>query len=312
MYYAVISLMPMFAESCFEVVQVSLTVIKRGVLNGSRSTGQARAIDRQFSRYLSPLVSFGGVKKANYRRIANTYDIARSMSEENLELWLRLISEKLGDHRNLKLLDLGCGTGRFSIPIADRLGYSVTGADESSAMLREARKKDEGAQVKWDIQEATSLSYPVESFDAVFMSHLLHHVDEPLRVVEECHRILRPKGILLDRYGAIEDIHDDPEHRFFPRIIELDRARTPTVEQVEKWFGTAGFKRVSSETIEQRTFSYVEERVKKAELRHTSALTLISQSDFKQGLEALREYVSDNPDDPWLLNDRITLTIGER
>ena len=252
------------------------------------------------------------MRKANYRQIANTYDLARSISEQNLERWLGLISEKIGSRRKVDFLDLGCGTGRFSIPTANRLGYSVTGADNSEEMLEEARKKEGGAQVKWDIQDATSLSYPDRSFDAVFMSHLLHHVDESLKVVKECYRVLRPEGTILNRYGAMEDIRDDPEHRFFPGAIELDEARTPTVDQVEKWFRTTGFKDVSSEPIAQETFRSAEERLRKAELKSISVLTLINHSAFEQGLEALQKYISDNPNDPWLLIDRITLTTGKK
>jgi len=252
------------------------------------------------------------MRKANYKQIANTYDVAHTLSDKNLELWIELISGKIGPCQKVEFLDLGCGTGRFSIPIATRLGYSVTGADNSEEMLQEARKKDGGAQVKWDIQDATSLSYPDRSFDAVFMSHLLHHVDEPLKVVKECYRVLRLGGTILNRYGAIEDIRDDPEHRFFPETIELDEVRTPTAEQVEKWFRTAGFNDVSSETVVQQTCRSAEERLRKAELKSISVLTLISQSAFEQGLETLRKYISDNPNDPWLLMDRITLTIGRK
>lgn len=265
-------------------------------------------------KHLTLLVKFFDyMRKANYKKIADTYDIARTISKQNLELWLKLISEKIGSRRRkVELLDLGCGTGRFSIPMATRLGYSVTGADKSEEMLREARKKAGAAQVRWDVQDAMSLTYPEESFDAVFMSHLLHNVDEPLKVVKECYRVLRPRGILFNRYGAIEDIREDPVHKFFPGAIELDEVRTPTVKQVEKWFRTAGFRNVSSETIVQQSCRSAEERLRKVELKYISVLHLINQSAFEQGLEALRKYISNNPKDTWLLIDKVTLTTGEK
>lgn len=250
--------------------------------------------------------------KADYTKIAATYDVARPISELNLALWLRLISEKIGPLEKVEILDLGCGTGRFSIPIATRLGYSVRGADSSKEMLSRAREKDVSKKVKWDVQDATTLSYPDGSFDVVFMTHLLHHVDEPLKVVRECFRVLRSSGIFFNRYGAIEDILDDPEHRFFPETVELDEARTPTVERVEEWFTVVGFEEIASETIVQRTFHSAEERLEKVRLKSTSVLTLISESAFELGLKNLREYISENPDDPWLLQDRLTLTTGAR
>ncbi|TET90447.1 MAG: class I SAM-dependent methyltransferase [Methanomassiliicoccales archaeon] len=252
------------------------------------------------------------MREADYKWISEEYDSVRPMSRGNLECWMTLISQRIGPRRSVELLDLGCGTGRFSIPMATRLRYTVVGADSSEEMLQKAQEKDSSTKVKWDLQDAAHLSYPDHSFDVVFMSHLLHHVDEPLRVVGECCRILRAGGVILNRYGAIEHIRDDPEHRFFPEIIGIDEVRTPTIGYVEDWFGVAGFKDVSSETIAQRTFESADERLEKAGLKCTSALTLIDQSAFEKGLQTFQRYVSENPDDSWLLIDRITLTHGRK
>ena len=101
-------------------------------------------------------------------------------------------------------------------------------------MLLKAIEKAGELQIKWDLQDATSLTYPNRSFDAVFMSHLLHHVDKPIKVVKECYLILRRNGTILNRYGVIEHIRDDPEHTLFPETLEIDEARIPTIKQVEE------------------------------------------------------------------------------
>ena len=54
------------------------------------------------------------MRKADYRHISVTYDVSRHLSEENLELWIELISERIGSHQKVDFLDLGCGTGRFT------------------------------------------------------------------------------------------------------------------------------------------------------------------------------------------------------
>ena len=225
---------------------------------------------------------------------------------------MTLISERVGSHQRVEFLDLGCGTGRFSIPIATRLGYSVTGADNSEEMLEKAGNKEGGDRVRWSMQDATRLSCPNASFDVVFMSHLLHHLDNPLDVIRECYRILRPDGVILNRYGPMEDIRDDPEHRFFPGSVEIDEARTPTVEQVEEWFRVAGFNEISTEVIVQQTYRSAEERLRNAGLRCTSVLTLVGQFACEKGLEAFRRYIPDHPNDPWLLTDKIAITSGRK
>ena len=252
------------------------------------------------------------MKKADYMQIANTYDKARPLSEETLDLWLTLISERIGSRQKTEFLELGCGTGRFTIPIVTRFGYSATGADNSEEMLLKARKKDGAEQIKWDIQNAASLSYRDGSFDVVFMSHLLHHVDEPLKVLKECYRILKPGGIILNRYGPIEHIRNDPEHVFFSGTTEIDEARTPSIREVESWLRGAGFNNISSETIIQKTYESAKERLEKAELKSTSVLTLISQPAFKKGIENFKKYILKNTDDSWLIIDRIALSIGEK
>jgi SAM-dependent methyltransferase len=78
--------------------------------------------------------------------------------------------------------------------------------------------------------DAGALSFPPGSFGIVFMSHLLHHVESPPAVLRECHRVLGPSGVVLLRYGAIEQIKRDVEHTLFPEVMEIDEARTPSAD----------------------------------------------------------------------------------
>lgn len=252
------------------------------------------------------------IKKADYDQIANTYDHSRRLSRQSLEQALQFIAEKIGFRREIEFLDLGCGTGRFSIPIAVGLGYSVTASDRSEEMLSKGIGKDKSSVVNWIALDAFSLPYCACSFNVVFMSHLLHHVDKPFNVVKECYRVMKPNGKIINRYGSIEDIRRDPEHTFFPETFEIDETRTPTVMQVEDWFRAVGFRDVSSSTLIQQSNTSAQERLERVKSKYTSVLTLISRSAFEQGLKDLQEYASNNLYDPWLLTDRITFTTGTR
>ena len=252
------------------------------------------------------------MKKADYSKIAEFYDKGRSLSEQNLELWLGLISKHSGATQGARVLDLGCGTGRFAIPMAERLGFVVAGADSSDGMLQKARAKDTSARVAWQRQDATDLTFAPASFDVVFMSHLLHHVDHPNDVIGQCYRLLRPRGVLLVRYGAMEQIRDDVEHTLFPKVTEIDEARTPSVEDTERWLRTAGFVEVQSQEVVQQTYHSGEEHLRAAGAKSTSVLTMILTAAFETGLTRLEEHVLSHPNDPWLLFDRMTLTVGRR
>lgn len=250
------------------------------------------------------------MRKADCSSIASFYDKGRSLSEQNIDLWLWLVAKPSRMSEGARVLDLGCGTGRFSIPMATRLHFRVTGADSSREMLEKAREKDNNELVRWDRMDAQQLTYPSNSFDVVFMSHLLHHVDYPCQALSECHRVLTAIGVMLIRYGAIEQIRDDVEHTFFPEVLDIDEARTPTVKTVERWLVEAGFHGVKSQEIVQQTFETSTVHLNMAEVRGTSILSMISPGAFANGINTLENYIESNPDDPWLLYDKITLTAG--
>lgn len=252
------------------------------------------------------------MEKADYSKIAALYDKGRPISKQNVELWLCLIQERSRLGEGARTLDLGCGTGRFALPMAERLRFRVTGADSSSDMLAKAREKDASGLVTWDVQNAESLTYPDGSFDLVFVSHLLHHVDCPGKVIAECYRVLDRKGVLLVRYGAIEQIWDDVEHTFFPAARDIDKARGATTRTVEAWLHEAGFSDIASEEVVQRTFETPWEHLNAVKAKGISVLTMISEDAFERGARDLAKYIEAHPSDAWLLLDRLTLTVGHK
>jgi ubiquinone/menaquinone biosynthesis C-methylase UbiE len=250
------------------------------------------------------------VKKADYSKIASFYDKGRSLSGQIIDQWLEAAARLAGKGKGARLLDLGCGTGRFAIPLAEKLGYRVTGADFSGEMLEKAKEKDTAKLVKWDEQDAQALTYPDGSFDIVFTSHMLHHCDDPDKVLRSCRRVLADSGVILVRHGTIEQIKDDPEHTFFPEALALDEARIFSLRRMESCLRKAGFLNITSEEITQRTYLSGADHLERVRLKNTSTLTLIAPDSYERGFRRLEEYITSHPDDPWLLYDRMTLTAG--
>ena len=250
------------------------------------------------------------IQKADYSKIASSYDKGRTLSEQIINIWLDAVSRFARAPEGARLLDLGCGTGRFSIPLAAKLRFSVTGADFSKEMLDKAREKDTAKLVKWDQQDAQNLTYPDNSFDIVFMSHLLHHCDDPDRVVRECRRVLADHGVILVRHGSIEQIRGDVEHTFFPEALAVDEARIFSFPRMESCLKEAGFSNIVSKEITQQTYRSGTEHLERVLLKNTSTLTLIPQDAFERGVRKLEEYITGHPEDPWLLYERMTLTAG--
>jgi ubiquinone/menaquinone biosynthesis C-methylase UbiE len=252
------------------------------------------------------------MQKADYSKIASSYDKGRVISERNINVALEAVTRLSRIPSKARLLDLGCGTGRFAIPLAGKLHYNVTGADSSEEMLEKAREKDTAGLVTWDLMDAQNLTYPDSSFDIVFMSHLLHHVDDPSAVICGCRRVLSSDGMIIIRWGDIESIRNDVEHTFFPETIAIDEARTFSIEKMEECLKEAGFSDVISEKRVQHTYPTSKEHLESVKVKSTSVLTMIPQDAFERGLLRLEIYIKNHPDDPWLLFDKMILTVGHK
>lgn len=79
------------------------------------------------------------------------------------------IESELNSDKNLKILDVGCGTGRHSIELTKR-GYDVIGIDFSESQLARAREKAEKSNLKIDFQKQDARNLPFSNeFDAAIM-----------------------------------------------------------------------------------------------------------------------------------------------
>jgi ubiquinone/menaquinone biosynthesis C-methylase UbiE len=247
-------------------------------------------------------------RKADYSEIASVYDRARPSDSPHLEWWFEKIAEagQLGPGK--RLIDLGCGTGRWTIPLAERTGCEAVGVDNSPGMLAKAREKDSDGRVTWleaDVEYLDTVER--ESFDCALMSLIMHHVHDHLTTFRGVYRILRLGGVVLVRQGTLEQILNDVSHRFFPETVSIDLARTPLRSQVEGWLGRAGFEDVQAELVKQTSYPSNDRLLSALRLRVCSALRMISDEAFEAGLRRVEEYVEEHPDDESIRQDLFTL-----
>jgi SAM-dependent methyltransferase len=105
--------------------------------------------------------------------------------------WLFEVAE-FKKHAGDKVLEIGCGTGADLLQFA-RHGAIATGIDLTSSHVELARRRLGGlAQVSQ--ADMRQLPFADDSFDYIYSHGVLHHSDEPEKVIREMFRVLRPGG----------------------------------------------------------------------------------------------------------------------
>jgi SAM-dependent methyltransferase len=133
--------------------------------------------------------------------------------------------------RNGRLLDVGSGFGFFVAEMKNR-GWEAVGVEISQKALDYARNVL-GLTVHPGPLE--KVGFPDNDFDAVTAFYVIEHLSHPMAFLRECHRVLKPGGLLLLRYphttpiknllhffGIKNRLYDLPAHLsdFSPKIIQ--------------------------------------------------------------------------------------------
>jgi ubiquinone/menaquinone biosynthesis C-methylase UbiE len=228
--------------------------------------------------------------------IATTYDEARALTPARRRRWQRLLSAHVDRTAISLVVDLGCGTGRFSEMLATELGARVIGLDPSEKMIDQARRKPATSPVVFGRASAHELPLPEGWVDLVFMSQIYHHLPDPLAVARECRRVLRAGGYVCIRTGTREN--DVVAPKFFPAMRAMLDADLPCSDEVKSHFAAAGFRPLHHEIVTEPVAANWQSFVRKSALRADSFLARLSGPEFDQGMAALRaHYVNINPNE---------------
>ncbi|MBY6201465.1 bifunctional 2-polyprenyl-6-hydroxyphenol methylase/3-demethylubiquinol 3-O-methyltransferase UbiG [Maritalea mobilis] len=98
----------------------------------------------------------------------------------------------------LRLLDIGCGGGLLSEPMA-RLGATVIGADaaERNIPVAKIHAEQSGLEIDYRHTTAEALAAAGEQFDVVLNMEVVEHVADPLAYLTACRQLLKPGGLMV-------------------------------------------------------------------------------------------------------------------
>lgn len=147
-----------------------------------------------------------------------------------------------------RLLELGCGTGIFTLPVAMR-GFDLTALDISQKMLDECRRKLDGAGLqnvsllKADVDQLPEL----EPFDGIFAIGLLEYLDSPEDFVNKAAKLLKP-GAVACFTGPTRSING-LVYRIVSRFRKRMRMQLFSKRRLAAVFKNAGLELVESRAI---------------------------------------------------------------
>lgn len=178
---------------------------------------------------------------------------------ESSDSRLAALLEAAGSLSGKKVLDVGCGKGRFARVMIEK-GASIFGIDLSSNMLRSTRSLTGGHFVQASV---TALPFADESFDVVYAVEVMEHLPSPERAIKEMSRTLKKGGNLLivdrNRYSLsqkrfpvpnifIKRWHELKNDWFYPRDFLFQ----------ERWFSRREVMRAMNQTCKNVSGRYIQ------------------------------------------------------
>lgn len=129
------------------------------------------------------------------------------------EKWIELINRYLKINKGMKVLDLGCGPGFFSVMLTN-LGCQVIGIDYSDKMLEEARNNARKfkANVEFQKMDVQDLAFQDEIFDLIITRNVTWNLEKPVQAYQEMVRVLKKQGHLLNIDGNHYYYYQDQDY----------------------------------------------------------------------------------------------------
>ncbi len=216
--------------------------------------------------------------------MSKNYDVSRRAGERTVAQLLELLAPVSDAH----VLDTGCGTGNFLVELSGLAGRLV-GLDSSAGMLEQASRK----KIAADLVRADALSMPFADsvFDAAYCIQVLHHIPDKTRFFSEVRRVLKRRGRFVIQTCSHEQLATFWEFHYFPRGLEIDRARFPDLSEISDLLLQAGFAAITTHACPfEDIFKFSPEiYLDKRHRDGQSEFSLLTPEEIEEGCQRIRD-----------------------
>ncbi len=236
--------------------------------------------------------------KDHFEHVASIYDFVRDTDMRIVE---HIMPELPGCRHPVNVADIGCGTGRYSKIIAEKLKnkFRFFCCDYSSAMLAECRRNIKHGVFSDPFYycrvQADDLPFNGRCFDAVVTFNAVHHFDLE-KFMNEAARVLRIDGLLAIYTRTPEQNARTVWGQYFPGFIEHETRlyQRNRLEEAVKNVSKLQLEGIQ-EIIHNRT-EPPELLLKRARHGHYSTFALYSKEEFKRALKTFAERMAELTD----------------
>lgn len=219
---------------------------------------------------------------SDYNSVSDTYANTRWP----LPWILNAISQKIRPHSNV--LDLGCGTGDYSIPLVKKhLDCTFFGTDISIGMIRFASNRCQSGH--WTLADLDrALPYKAESMHFAFSVNVMHHLANHQLLFRELNRVLKEDGGAVIFSDSEEDIQARSQSKYFPETLDFNLARYPKISYLTECAALAGL-RLSAPKLLSGLIELDDKMIQVLEKKALSELRVLSDAGYEKGMEAIKK-----------------------
>jgi len=243
-----------------------------------------------------------------FTKIAQDYDKGRS--GEDVMFWAGETKELCCLDEESIILDMGCGTGVYTVGLVDYTSATTCGLDPSVGMLSQAKEKTRF--IHWF--NAVGERLPIRSgvFDCIFSSQVWHHITEKQYTANEFGRTLNIDGTVVIRTISHEQLRRKVVFEFFPEIMENQLGIYPSNEEFSRYFSEAGFTSINFQAYELVRYQEASLFIEVAQKKLWSMFRPISQEGLERGVNELRHHEATHSEKPIRNDESITLVVARK